>query len=131
MFHTIKLKKIDFVSNPPLEPRVVVQQSIRSDGTPVNLFMMTERDHKGMPPAHYDESIMSLRAKLNRGVQLQTVNYDMTENDPNKLSRLAHSMTAELLKRSSERQYQASLSAASAAAPSSVFEPSSNVEPSK
>lgn len=111
MFHTIKLEKIAFKSNPPLEPRVVVQQEIRSDGTPINLFVLTERDNKGLPPAHYDESIMSLRSKLNRGIQLQTVNYDVTENDPNKLARLAHSMTSELLKRSAERQYQASLQA--------------------
>lgn len=112
MFHLIKLEPIAFKSNPPLEPRVVVQQEIRADGTPVNLFVLTERDHKGMPPAHYDESIMSLRSKLNRGVQLQTVNYDMTENDPNKLARVAHSISSELLKRSAERQYQASLAAA-------------------
>lgn len=117
MFHTIKLERIAFKSNPPLEPRVVVQQEIRSDGTPVNLFVLTERDHKGMPPAHYDESIMSLRSKLNRGVQLQTVNYDMTENDPNKLSRVAHSISSELLKRSAERHYQASLAAAAQVQP--------------
>lgn len=117
MFHRIKLDPIAFKSNPPLEPRVVVQQEIRSDGTPVNLFVLTARDHKGMPPAHYDESVMSLRSKLNRGVPLQLVNYDMTENDPNKLSRIAHSMTSELLKRSSERQYQASLQAASQVEP--------------
>lgn len=122
MFHTIKLKKIEFSSNPPLEPRVVVQQEIRSDGTPVNLFVLTERDHKGMPPAHYDESIMSLRSKLNRGVQLQTVNYDMTENDPNKLAHLAHSMTSELLKRSAERQYQASLQSAASLEPQKTEE---------
>lgn len=118
MFHSIKLEKIDFRSNPPLEPRVVVQQEILSDGTPVNLFVMTARDHKGLPPAHYDASIMSLRSKLNRGVALQTVNYDVTENDPNRLQALCHSITSELLKRSSERQYQASLQPA-------------NVEPSK
>lgn len=109
MFHRIKLEKIEFISNPPLEPRVVVQQEIRSDGTPVNLFVMTARDHKGLSPAHYDASVMSLRAKLNRGVALQTVNYDVTENDPNRLQALCHSLTSELLKRTSERKYQASM----------------------
>ena len=86
MFHVIKLEKIDFQSNPPLVPRHVVSMTTREDGSPVNKFVLTERDNKSpLSGAHYDPSIMSLRARLARGVELQSVSYDVTNNDLNSL----------------------------------------------
>lgn len=97
MFHSIRLQRIDFVSNPPLDPVPYVDRSINDYGDPVNLFLVKERDHKSsFAGSHFDPSRHSLRAMLNLGIQLQPVNYDITENDPNVLSKKAKSLSAQI-----------------------------------
>lgn len=88
MFHTIKLKKINFCSNPELDPLPVPDYTVNENGDPINRYVYQKPSNLGLQGAHYDPSIMSLRARLNRGVELQYVNYDQTENDPNVLRSL-------------------------------------------
>lgn len=118
MFHAIKLEKIKFRSNPPLEPRMTVDYTTREDGSPINLFIKKERSNKGLAGAHYDPSTMSLRARLARGVELQKVSYGVIENDPNVITRKARKLISDI---------DASASARAAAAAASV---SDTVEPS-
>ena len=104
MFHTIKLKKIDFVSNPPLEARPASIIDVNQYGDPVTKFVYQERSNEPfLQGAHYDPSVMSLRAKLGRGVELQKVSYDQLENDPNKLQAQAEQFADAVVSRSKSR----------------------------
>lgn len=96
MFHTIRQEKSPFKSNPPLEPRFVVDLSIREDGSPINVFLLKERSNKGLVGCHFDPSTMSLRARLARGVELQKVNYGIVENDPNVITAKARKVVSQL-----------------------------------
>lgn len=103
MFHAIKLEKIEFSSNPPLEPRMTVDLSTREDGSPVNVFLLKERSNKGLAGAHFDPSTMSLRARLARGVELQKVGYGIIENDPNVITSKARKVVADIEASASSR----------------------------
>lgn len=118
MFHpNLKQEKIVFKSNPPLEPRAVPDYTLNEYGSPVNKYVVQERDNRGLIGLHYDPSVMSLRARINRGVQLQYVDYDVTENDPNKLAYIAKNVAAHI---------DSNIRARQAAVP----EPTPNPEPS-
>lgn len=105
MFHAIKLKRIDFSSNPKLPYFHRVEFATDDNGSPVDLIVYKAEDNRGVfMGSHYDPSSMSLRARLNRGVRLQTVNYDITENDPNKLASVARSQASAIIARSQSRK---------------------------
>lgn len=105
MFHVIKLRKISFKSNPLLPYFHRVEVTIDELGSPTDLVVYKQEDNRGVFfGSHYDEKSMSLRARLNRGVKLQTVNYDITENDPNKLASVARQQAAALVSRASARK---------------------------
>lgn len=122
MFHpNLTQEKIKFLSNPPLEPRAVPDYDVNEFGSPVNRYVLKERDNKGLVGLHYDPSVMSLRARLNRGVELQYVDYDVTENDPNKLAYIANNIAQKI-----DSRIQARFES-SQVVPSPTVEPS-NVE---
>ena len=109
MFHAIMQKKITFKSNPPLEPEFVVDYTTNAEGSPVNKFVLTDRSNKGhLQGAVYDPSVMSLRARLHRGVDLQKVGYDVTDNDLNRLYASAKRMSTELSSRAASRKQSVS-----------------------
>ena len=104
MFHSIKLKKIDFVSNPSLEARPAPIVDVNQYGDPVTKYVYQERSNEPyLKGAHFDPSVMSLRAKLGRGVELQKVSYDQLENDPNKLQAQAEQFAEAVVARSNSR----------------------------
>lgn len=97
MFHSISLKKIEFQSNPPLDPIPHVVRDINDSGSPINAFRLVERDNSSpFAGSHFDPERHSLRAMLNLGIQLQPVNYDITDNDPNSLSRKARVLSSQI-----------------------------------
>ena len=103
MFHTIKLKKIDFKSNPSdVEPIPVIEKEINEYGSPVNRVRY-ELPSRVPNVAHYDAATMSLRARLNRGILLEHVDYGVVENDPNKLNASARRLASEIEYRAASR----------------------------
>lgn len=105
MFHSIKLKPIEFVSNPKLEARAVPIIDVNQHGDPVTKYVVQERSNLPyLQGAHYDPSIMSLRAKLGRGIELQKVSYGQLENDPNVLMDNAEQFAAAVIDRSNSRK---------------------------
>lgn len=105
MFHSIKLDKIDFRSNPPLDPIPHVVRDISDNGSPINSFKMITRDNKSpFAGSHYDPEKHSLRAMLNLGIELTPVNYDITDNDVNSLSRKASSLSSQIETQINSRQ---------------------------
>ena len=119
MFHAIKLEKIDFKSNPPLEPVMTVDYTTREDGSPINLFIKKDRSNKGLSGAHYDPSTMSLRARLARGIELQKVSYGIIENDPNVITRKARKLISDIDASAAARQVSADI-------PETTVEPSNS-----
>ena len=103
MFHAIKLERIEFKSNPELEPRPVLETSTNENCDPVNRFVMQKRSNRGLAGAHYDPSVMSLRARLARGLDIQRVNYGVTENDLNKLRASAMRLSTSIIDASNAR----------------------------
>ena len=71
-----------------MSPRYEVELAFNDKGSPINRVVLKERDNKGLLGAHYDPSTMSLRSRLNMGIQFQPVYIGMTENDPNKVNLL-------------------------------------------
>lgn len=86
-----------------MEPRAVLDYDVNEFGSPVNRYVLKERDNKGLVGLHFDPAVMSLRARLNRGVELQYVDYDVTENDPNKLAFIARNISAKIDSRIQQR----------------------------
>lgn len=114
MFNKFQLSRIDFKSNPDLGEDYRVVLSTNDFGSPINKIV---REPKSNRPFYdgfkYDPSLMSLRAKLNSGIDLQRVSFGQTENDPNKIYEYALHFEASLASRydqarqtSSERVYQ-------------------------
>lgn len=105
MFHTIQLDPIEFRSNPELDPRPAIDWHTRSDGSPVNRFELSPRDHKSyFHGAHYDSSRDSLSAKLNMGIPLQKVSLGVTQNDPNILAHQALRLSSQIQQRVASRK---------------------------
>ena len=122
MFHSIKQKRIDFYSNPPLSPIPHVVRDINEVGSPINKVVLVNRDNKSpFAGSHFDPEKHSLRAMLNFGIQLKPVNYDIVDNDLNSLYQTA--------KRESQLLIDSSSSRISAAPSAAVEVPI--VEPSK
>lgn len=107
MFHSVLLKKIDFCSNPPLDPIPHVVRDISDNGSPINSFKMITRDNKSsFAGSHYDPEKHSLRAMLNLGIELTPVGYDITDNDVNSLSRKARNLSSQIEASVSSRNVQ-------------------------
>lgn len=86
MFNSFQLSKIEFTSNPDLGEDYKVELSTNDYGSPVNRIVRVPRSNRPFyDGVKYDPALMSLRAKLNSGIDLQRVSFGQTENDPNKL----------------------------------------------
>lgn len=97
MFHFISLKPIEFRSNPKLDPIPHVVRNINDTGSPINEIHYLDRDNKSpFKGSHYDPERHSLRAMLNMGIQLQPVNYDITDNDINSLNSKARRISSQI-----------------------------------
>lgn len=87
----------DFLSNPSVRPLPVVKPKV-VDGRVTNEIVKVPQPIGGLLAGHsYDEETMSLRAKLNLGVQLDFVPNANLDNDPlvslRKIERLSNSIT--------------------------------------
>ena len=97
MFHSISLKPIEFKSNPKLDPIPHVVRNINETGSPINEVHYLDRDNKSpFKGSHFDPDRHSLRAMLNMGIQLQPVNYDITDNDINSLNAKARRLSSQI-----------------------------------
>lgn len=104
MFHYLNQERIDFRSNPPLSPIPHVKRDINSNGDPVNIFVMVDRDNQSpFKGSHYDPSRNSLRAMLNLGIILKPVSYGIVNNDLNELYATAKRESQSLIDASTER----------------------------
>lgn len=82
-----------FKSNPELQPLEVIEPLLK-DGVVTNHVRKVPRSNKSLlAGAHYDPSIMSLRALLNLGVKLDFVYPDTLENDPTVIYNRINSMS--------------------------------------
>lgn len=104
MFHYVNQERIDFRSNPPLSPIPHVKRDINSNGDPVNIFVMVDRDNQSpFKGSHYDPSRHSLRAMLNLGIDLKPVSYGIVNNDLNEMYAIAKHESQSLIDVSNER----------------------------
>lgn len=87
MFNSKPVSRKRFFSNPPLSdlPQVVPDEH---DGVVCNkVVYVPQSNHSYFEGVHFSAETMSLRAKLNLGVNLQQVSIGQIENDPNVLAR--------------------------------------------
>lgn len=87
MFNSKPVQRKRFFSNPPLSdlPQVVPDEH---DGRVCNkVVYVPQSNHSYFEGVHFSAETMSLRAKLNLGVNLQQVSIGQIENDPNVLAR--------------------------------------------
>lgn len=123
MFHSISPKRIEFVSNPPLDPIPHVVRDINEYGSPVNKFVLVQRDNQSpFKGSHFDPAKHSLRAMLNLGIQLTPVNYGQISNDINAMYQTAKSESQLLIDAAAHRRVQAE----ALADQSSIVEPQIN-----
>lgn len=102
----MKYLPIDFVSNPvlPEAPMVVPEQK---DGVIVNTIKHVPVSNKSyFDGVEFNASTMSLRAKLNLGLQLHPVSIGQVENDPNVLRNRALHMEKEIFDKLESLQSQ-------------------------
>ena len=86
MFNKLKLSRIDFVSNPDLGEDYRVILSTNDFGSPINQIVREPKSNRPFyDGAKFDPVTMSLRAKLNSGIDLQRVGFGQLENDPSKI----------------------------------------------
>lgn len=120
MFHFLKVERVKFKSNPPLSPIPHVIRDINEFGDPINKCVLVNRDNKSpFAGSHYDPEKHSLRAMLNLGIQLTSVNYDIINNDLNSMYQMVKHESESLIHSSSAR-----LAAAAAVTSEPIVEPS-------
>lgn len=86
MFNKFHLSRIDFKSNPDLGEDYRVVLSTNDFGSPINKIVREPKSNRPFyDGAKYDPALMSLRAKLNSGIDLQRVSFGQVENDPTKI----------------------------------------------
>lgn len=86
MFNKFQLSRIDFKSNPDLGEDYRVVLSTNDFGSPINKIVKEPKSNRPFyDGAKFDPALMSLRAKLNSGIDLQRVSFGQVENDPTKI----------------------------------------------
>ena len=103
MFNHFERKRIEFFSNPPIHEKVVIDVTTNRDGNPVNIVKVVPGSNRPIYDGlKYDPALMSLRAKLNAGINLKPVFLGAVENDPSVLQETALSFENRLHQRFDE-----------------------------